>query len=393
MKKYLVGGAVRDLILNQPVIDQDWVIVGAKAQDLLNLGFNQVGKDFPVFLHPETKEEYALARTERKSGKGYTGFVFDFNENITLEQDLERRDLTINAIAMDENNQFIDPFNGIADINQRVLRHISPAFAEDPLRVLRVARFAARFHHLGFTIAPETMQLMQSIVEQGEIETLTAERVWLETEKALKTKNPQIFFSVLKKCHALNILFPEIARLFTQSLHQQNLGQLTFNTLKYTSQMTNDPVTRFAALCCHINAIIQQADFPSRALTTLDQLYNRFKIPTIYKKIANIANRYYQQVDNIERLSAAEVVDLLNHIDVWRNPQHLQQLLFVCYANAKATYNDDKLIYQPKNILEKAYQITKAVSIQAIIAQGFVGKGIQIELNHRRIQALMSLKN
>lgn len=393
MKKYLVGGAVRDLILNQPVIDQDWVIVGAKAQDLLNLGFNQVGKDFPVFLHPETQEEYALARTERKSGKGYKGFVFDFNENITLEQDLERRDLTINAIAMDENNQFIDPFNGIADINQRVLRHISPAFAEDPLRVLRVARFAARFHHLGFTIAPETMQLMQSIVEQGEIETLTVERVWLETEKALKTKNPQIFFSVLKICHALHILFPEIARLFTQSLYQQNLGQLTFNTLKYTSQMTNDPVTRFAALCCHINAIIQQADFPSRALTTLDQLYNRFKIPTIYKKIANIANRYYQQVDNIELLSAAEVVDLLNHIDVWRNPQHLQQLLFVCYANAKATYNDDKLIYQPKNILEKAYQITKAVSIQAIIAQGFVGKGIQIELNHRRIQALISLKN
>ena len=178
MKKYLVGGAVRDILLKQPVTDRDWVVVGAKPHDLLQEGYVQVGKDFPVFLHPKTKEEYALARTERKSGLGYTGFICDFNENITLQQDLERRDLTINAIAMDENQQLIDPFHGVRDINQRILRHVSAAFTEDPLRVLRVARFAARFHHLGFTIATETLNLMQKMVIDGEIQTLTPERVW-----------------------------------------------------------------------------------------------------------------------------------------------------------------------------------------------------------------------
>ncbi len=194
MQTYLVGGAVRDKLLNYPVKDKDWVVVGATPQQFLDDGFKQVGKDFPVFLHPETNEEYALARTERKSGKGYYGFEVHAAPDVTLEQDLERRDLTINAIAMDQQQQLVDPFNGQQDIKDKILRHVSPAYAEDPLRVLRTARFAARFHHLGFSIAPETMQLMTKLAASGELKNLTAERVWQETEKALSERSPQVYF-------------------------------------------------------------------------------------------------------------------------------------------------------------------------------------------------------
>lgn len=389
MKKYLVGGAVRDLLLKQPITDQDWVIVGAEPQDLINQGFIQVGKDFPVFLHPNSKDEYALARTEIKSAKGYTGFICDFNKNITLEEDLVRRDLTINAIAMDENKQFIDPCHGIDDIHQRILRHISPAFAEDPLRVLRVARFAAKFHHLGFTVAPETLQLMQSIVARGEMETLTTERVWKETVKALITDDPHIYFSILKKCHALAILFPEIDCLFTLPFKQQNLGQFTLTALKWLSNMTKEPETRFASLCCHVGLLDSQMP----KLMQLEQLCERLRISNQYKKIASIAARYYQQVHNIEQLSATEIVNLLNNIDVWRNPHHLQQLILVSYADAKASTNNEQLVYPAKDSLQKAYEIAKAVSVKAIIAEGFVGKEIQIELKKRRIEALLVQKN
>lgn len=389
MKKYLVGGAVRDILLKQPVTDRDWVVVGAKPHDLLQEGYVQVGKDFPVFLHPKTKEEYALARTERKSGLGYTGFICDFNENITLQQDLERRDLTINAIAMDENQQLVDPFHGVRDINQRILRHVSAAFTEDPLRVLRVARFAARFHHLGFTIATETLNLMQKMVLDGEIQTLTPERVWKETEKALNTKDPQIFFSILREIGALAILYPEIDKLFSiPNIHQQNLGQFTLSALKYVSEMTNENEIRFATLCCHVETINNAVKSEHPHLIQLEQLCQRCKIPNKYQKIANLACRYCELVHNIGNLSATEIVTLLNNIDVWRNPHHLQQLLIVCCADAKVINHNDRQLYQPKIILEKAYQIAKSVSIKEIIAEGFVGKDIQIELNRRRIKAL-----
>ncbi|VTR54754.1 Multifunctional CCA protein [Serratia fonticola] len=214
MKTYLVGGAVRDTLLNLPVVDHDWVVVGATPADLLALGYQQVGKDFPVFLNPQTHEEYALARTERKSGQGYTGFTCYAAPDVTLEEDLLRRDLTINAMARGDDGVLVDPYNGKADLDARLLRHVSDAFGEDPLRVLRVARFAARFASLGFTVAPETSALMQQMAESGELASLTAERVWKETEKALQSQSPQVYFQVLRDCGALKVLFPEIDALF-----------------------------------------------------------------------------------------------------------------------------------------------------------------------------------
>lgn len=392
MKKYLVGGAVRDLLLNIPVVDRDWVIVGAKSQDLLNQGYVQVGKDFPVFLHPQTKEEYALARTERKNGKGYTGFICDFNDQITIEQDLERRDLTINAIAMDENHHFIDPYYGIKDIKKRILRHVSPAFAEDPLRVLRVARFAARLHYLGFTIAPETMHLMKTIVAQGEMQTLTAERVWKETEKALNTVNPEVYFSVLNKCSALAILFPQIAALFNiTTVNQSNLGFETLLCLNQVASMTKETEVRFAALCYQFDKIEAKSDYQQNKQTginLIEQLTNKVRIPNNYKKIAQLACRYYDQIQHVFNLSPQQIVELLNHLDVWRNPHHLEQVILISHADAKTTNCDNDLIYLQKNYLEQAYYIAKNVSVQQIIQEGFQGKEIQIELNQRRVFAL-----
>lgn len=392
MKKYLVGGAVRDLLLNIPVVDRDWVVVGAKSQDLLNQGYVQVGKDFPVFLHPQTKEEYALARTERKNGKGYTGFICDFNDQITIEQDLERRDLTINAIAMDENHHFIDPYYGIKDIKKRILRHVSPAFAEDPLRVLRVARFAARLHYLGFTIAPETMHLMKTIVAQGEMQTLTAERVWKETEKALNTVNPEVYFSVLNKCSALAILFPQIAALFNiTTVNQSNLGFETLLCLHQVASMTKETEVRFAALCYQFDKIEAKSDYQQNKQTGInyiEQLTNKVRIPNNYKKIAQLACRYYDQIQHVFNLSPQQIVELLNHLDVWRNPHHLEQVILISHADAKTTNRDNDLIYLQKNHLEQAYYIAKNVSVQQIIQEGFQGKEIQIELNQRRVFAL-----
>lgn len=214
MQIYLVGGAVRDNLLGLPVTERDYVVVGSEAQTLLDLGYQPVGRDFPVFLHPQTKEEYALARIERKQGQGYTGFACYAAPDVTLEQDLLRRDLTINAIAQDQAGQLYDPYGGVNDLNDRVLRHISPAFSEDPLRVLRVARFAARFHHLGFSIAPETLALMRQLSRSGELNHLTPERVWKELEKVLTNRNPQIFFEILHDCEALSVLLPEVEALF-----------------------------------------------------------------------------------------------------------------------------------------------------------------------------------
>lgn len=392
MKKYLVGGAVRDLLLNIPVVDRDWVVVGAKSQELLNQGYVQVGKDFPVFLHPQTKEEYALARTERKNGKGYTGFICDFNDQITIEQDLERRDLTINAIAMDENHHFIDPYYGIKDIKKRILRHVSPAFAEDPLRVLRVARFAARLHYLGFTIAPETMHLMKTIVAQGEMQTLTAERVWKETEKALNTVNPEVYFSVLNKCSALAILFPQIAALFNiTTVNQSNLGFETLLCLHQVASMTKETEVRFAALCYQFDKIETKSDYQQNKQTginLIEQLTNKVRIPNNYKKIAQLACRYYDQIQHVLNLSPQQIVELLNHLDVWRNPHHLEQVILISHADAKTTNRDNDLIYLQKNYLEQAYYIAKNVSVQQIIQEGFQGKEIQIELNQRRVFAL-----
>lgn len=254
MQIYLVGGAVRDGLLDIPVFDRDWVVVGATPAELLAMGYQQVGKDFPVFLNPETHEEYALARTERKSGQGYTGFTCYAAPDVTLEEDLLRRDLTINAIARSAEGELIDPYQGVADLQARVLRHVSDAFGEDPLRVLRVARFAARFAHLGFSIAGETLALMRRMAHSGELAALTAERVWKETEKALQSQSPQVYFQVLRDCGALAVLFPEIDALFgvpaPAKWHPEiDTGVHTLMTLAIAARLSPEVEVRFSALC------------------------------------------------------------------------------------------------------------------------------------------------
>ena len=253
MQKFLVGGAVRDRLLKLPVKDCDYMVVGSTPEELLSLGYQQVGKDFPVFLHPETGDEYALARTERKQGSGYNGFSCYSGKDVSLEDDLIRRDLTINAIAEDESGQVFDPYLGLQDLQDKVLRHVSPAFSEDPLRVLRVARFAARFFKLGFCIAPDTLLLMQQLSESGELSHLTPERVWAETEKALITDSPQVYFQVLRDCGALAVLFPEIDNLFgvpgPKRWHPEiDTGIHTLMVVEQSVLLSNDVAFRFACL-------------------------------------------------------------------------------------------------------------------------------------------------
>ena len=359
-KFYLVGGSVRDRLLHLPVVDRDWVVVGATPDELLALGYQQVGKDFPVFLHPITKEEYALARTERKSGKGYTGFICDFSKDITLEQDLIRRDLTINAIAMDEDGNLVDPYHGIDDIKLKLLRHVSPAFREDPLRVLRVARFAARYYHLGFRIASETQKLMEEMVLAGEINTLTPERVWKETEKALASADPQVYFQVLKQCGALAILFPSLI-----------LSNTVADALKKSTLLTDDLTVRFAVLFGELT-------------TEAEKLCSQIKAPNQYTKLAIMVQQYRLKVENVTQLTAEQIIDLFNRIDVWRNPHHLNQLIIASQSYAKTES------FPQAKYLERAYKLAHGVNVQNIIAEGYKGKLIQDELQKRRIEALLN---
>jgi tRNA nucleotidyltransferase (CCA-adding enzyme) len=360
-KIYLVGGSVRDRLLNLPIVDRDWVVVGATPDELLSLGYQQVGKDFPVFLHPTTKEEYALARTERKSGKGYTGFICDFSKDITLEQDLTRRDLTINAIAMDEEGHIVDPYHGVDDIKLKLLRHVSPAFREDPLRVLRVARFAARYHHLGFKIAPETKNLMKEMVLAGEINTLTPERVWKETEKALGSLDPQVYFEVLDQCGALTLLFPSL--IFSNTVA---------DALKKSTLLTDDLTVRFAVLC---------GEFLTKP--ELEKLCLKIKAPNQYTKLALIVQQYRSNVEKVTQLTAEQIIELLNRIDVWRNPFHLEQLIVASQSYAKTAS------FPQATYLEQAYKLAYDVNVQHIIAEGYSGKLIHDELQRRRIEALL----
>jgi len=294
MKIYLVGGAVRDKLLNLPVTERDWVVVGATPEEMIKLGFIPVGKDFPVFLHPETKEEYALARTERKTGHGYKGFEFHASPDVTLEQDLQRRDLTINAMAEDEDGTIIDPCGGQDDLKIRMLRHISPAFAEDPVRILRVARFAARFYHLGFRVAHGTNALMRKMVREGEADYLVPERVWAELVKALSTNNPQRFFMALRGCGALAVLFPEIDREYPQGeqAHGNNSVPAALAALQQASRVSDSPQVRFAVL---MQALGRDLDREQR-IEQVNALCERLRAPKEFSQLATAAIRYENDI-------------------------------------------------------------------------------------------------
>ena len=404
MKTYLVGGAVRDQLLGLPTHEYDWVVVGATPQEMLAQGYQQVGKDFPVFLHPETHDEHALARTERKSGSGYTGFICHADPEVTLEQDLLRRDLTINAIAQDSDGSLIDPYQGRRDLELRILRHVSPAFSEDPLRVLRIARFAARFHLLGFTIAPETQALMKQIVNSGEIAHLTAERAWKETEKALSTQSPQVFFQVLRDCGALAVLFPEIDNLFgvpaPEKWHPEiDTGVHVLMVLEVAAQLSDDIDIRFSALLHDVGkGLTPKEEWPHHhghglaGVRLVENICQRFKIPTSTRELARLVSEFHDQIHTIYKLRASTLLNLFNTIDVWRKPSRLEQMALVSEADYRGRAGWQNRAYPQADYLKQAYAVANSVSVKDIVDAGYTGAEIKNQLNQRRTSALAQWK-
>ncbi|WP_413285810.1 multifunctional CCA addition/repair protein [Vibrio sp. MA40-2] len=403
MQTYLVGGAVRDKLLNLPCDDHDWVVVGSTVDEMLSRGFHTVGKDFPVFLHPKTKQEYALARTERKSGVGYKGFQCHFSSDVSLEDDLMRRDLTINAMAQDNHGIIIDPFDGQKDLNHRLLRHVSTAFAEDPLRILRVARFAARFFTLGFTIAPETMELMKAMVTSGELAHLTQERVWQEWHKSLKTERPDVFLSVLKECGALAVILPELDCLFgvpqPEKWHPEiDTGIHTLLVTQQAAQLTNSPIVRFAAQVHDLGkGVTPQSEWPSHkmhahtGLAIIKSLCDRVRVPNDYKEIALAVCAQHTNIHRAEELKPATYLKILNKLDVWRKPEKLEQVLIACVADSQGRTGHQQSDYPQKKRFENAYKAALSVNVQDVIKDGFKGQGIREELDKRRVTAITNI--
>nr|WP_154324499.1 multifunctional CCA addition/repair protein [Pantoea sp. 201603H] len=400
MKKYLVGGAVRDDLLKLPVKDKDWVVVGATPEVMLNQGYQQVGRDFPVFIHPQSREEYALARTERKSGQGYTGFVTWYAPDVTLEQDLQRRDLTINAIARDENGAYIDPYGGRDDIEKRLLRHISDAFKEDPLRVLRVARFAARFAHLNFRIADETLALMRHMAESGELAHLTPERVWKETENALQSRNPHVYFQVLRDCHALAILFPEIDNLYGVPApikwHPEiDTGVHTLMTLAIAAQLSPEIDVRFATLCHDVGKALTPVEkWPSHpghgaaGVALVEGLCQRLRVPNAIRDLAMLVAEFHDMVHTIEQRAAESIIQLFDRIDAWRKPHRVEQIALTSEADARGRSGLEAKPYPQGNYLREAFQIAADVSSKSVVEAGFKGPAVREELSKRRVLAI-----
>ncbi|MDR8524841.1 multifunctional CCA addition/repair protein [Shewanella fidelis] len=405
MKIYLVGGAVRDKLLNLDVKDHDYMVVGATPEKMLAEGFTQVGKDFPVFLHPKTQQEYALARTERKTAAGYGGFSVDAAPHVTLEQDLLRRDLTVNAIAQDEQGKLYDPYNGISDIENRILRHVSDAFIEDPLRVLRVARFAARFHTLGFTIATETLELMSKLSQSGELEALTPERVYIELNKALSSASPQVFFEILRQCGALKVLFPEIDALFgvpqPEKWHPEiDTGIHTLMVLQQAAKLSQDNAVRFAALVHDLGkALSPKAHLPKhhghgqKGLPLIKALCTRYRVPNEYRDLALLVSDQHQNIHNVWQLRADTIVSLFDKADFWRKPQRLEQLLLACEADSKGRLGLELQPYPQAGYLKNCFKAASDIAVQSIIEKGFKGAEIRAQLSVERVAAVQKIKD
>ncbi|URJ25151.1 multifunctional CCA addition/repair protein [Candidatus Blochmannia ocreatus (nom. nud.)] len=404
MKKYLVGGAVRDMLLKLPIKEKDWVIVGSNPQEMLNTGYSQVGKDFPVFLHPKTHEEYALARTERKSGLGYTGFICNTTSSITIEEDLYRRDLTINAMAYDPNtNVIIDPYHGQQDIQLRLLRHVSHTFNEDPLRVLRVARFAAKLAYMHFTIAPDTLALMKTMSK--ELITIPSERIWTETKKALITNSPQIYFKILYYCGALKILFPEINMLFNkfsiaENHTEMNIGAYTMQALSKIAFLTNDINIRFSILCRDLdtkfffnktqnNINTNYINKKQSGISNIRNLCNRLKIPNKIRNFAETVSKYRNYLYNFKQLPSEILIILFNNFDCWHYPNKIEKIILINKSNITKykKFQNDALSDQEK-FLRSAFSIAQKISTVNIINDGFTGVNISKELYLRRLHAL-----
>lgn len=397
MKIYTVGGAVRDKLLGQSVQDRDFVVVGATASELEQAGYKAVGRDFPVFLHPDTHEEYALARTERKSGAGYTGFTVHATPDVTLEQDLARRDITINAMAEDENGNIIDPFNGRDDLQQGLLRHVSPAFIEDPLRILRVARFAAR---LDFQVADSTHELMRELSASGELETLTAERVWQELERALAEPRPRRFFEVLRDCGALSVLFPEIDRLFgvpqPEKHHPEiDTGIHTLMVLDQAARLSVEPVVRFAALTHDLGkGTTPEREWPrhiaheQRGVKIIEKLCERLKAPNQFRELAVMTAREHGRAHRALEMRADTILNLLEATDAFRRPQRFEQFLLACEADSKGRTGLEERDYPQAQLLRQSLRTASSVDAASLVKQGMHGHEIAEELRKIRGQAI-----
>lgn len=355
MKIYLVGGAVRDKLLGLPVKERDYVVVGADENEMLKLGYQQVGKEFPVFLHPKTREEYALARAERKTGPGYKGFAVDASKTVTLEEDLKRRDLTINAMAETDEGALVDPYHGKQDLDQKILRHVSEAFAEDPVRILRVGRFLARYACLGFSVAPETTALMKQMVSAGEVNALVAERVWKELERALGEKNPEKFFEVMQSCGAFEILFPAFDD------QQQALKALTA-----ASELSDDTTVRFAALLF--------------AAEDTDALCRRFRAPNQYQQLAKMVHRFHAEAFTAKSASDEALLELFSKLDIFRRTDRFESFLLACQAVASVlaekSYDADWL--------RACANAARSFPPQTLVEQGLDGAELAAQLKLKR---------
>lgn len=404
MHIYLVGGAVRDKLLNYPSIERDWVVVGATAQDMLNQGFSQVGKDFPVFLHPKTKEEYALARTERKTAPGYSGFSFNIASDVTLEQDLARRDLTINAIAQDENGNLIDPYGGQQDINTKTLRHVSDAFSEDPVRILRIARFAARYHHLGFRIAKETLTLMTTMVQAGEADALVAERVWKETARALGERNPQVFIEVLRQCGALERIMPELDALFgvpqpAEHHPEIDTGRHALMCLQQAAKVSDNTCVRFATLvhdlgkaCTPEELLPRHHGHEKKGLSQVKSLCRRLSVPNDCKKLALAVCEFHTHCHRATELNPSTVNKLFNNLGAYKHTDFFEQFLQCCQADAQGRTGFEERPYPQAQYLKEALASCQGVNAATFMKEGLQGPAIGEAMTAARIQCIKVFK-
>ena len=400
VKTYLVGGSVRDELLGQPASDQDWVVVGSSPEEMVEQGYKQVGKDFPCFLHPETHEEYALARTERKSGRGYKGFVCEFGPDITLEEDLSRRDLTINAIAKTPEGNLVDPFNGVADLKAGVLRHVSTAFAEDPLRVLRVARFAARFADLGFEIHPDTLSLMGELVTAGEMAELTPERVWKEMHRALTEARPSEFFRVLRRCGALQLLIPEIAVLFgvpqpVEHHPEVDTGDHVMLVIDYARKYYDKPIITWAGLMHDLGKGVTARDqWPKHTqhealgVPLVEDVCGRFKVPNDYKALAVLATKQHLRCHKLLDMRAGSILKLLEAVDGIRRPQRLRDFVEVCSADARGRLGLEQREYPQARLLIEIAAAAKNFDVAPLIEKGYQGMKLAEQIRQARIAVI-----
>jgi tRNA nucleotidyltransferase (CCA-adding enzyme) len=404
MIRYHVGGCVRDKLLGLPVKDYDWVVVGSTPQEMIDAGYRPVGQDFPVFLHPKTREEHALARTERKTGPGYTGFTFHAAPDVTLEEDLARRDLTINAMAETESGEIVDPFNGQQDLKDRLLRHVSPAFVEDPVRILRVARFAARFADLGFEVAGETRELMRQMVDNGEVDALVPERVWQETLRALQESRPEIFFEELRKCDALARLFPEIDCLFGVPQPEQHhpeidTGVHTMMVLQQAVKLSDDPAVRFAALVHDLGKgttpheeLPSHIDHEERGVPLVESLCDRYKIPNDFRDLAILVTRYHLHYHRASELKDATLLKTLESVDAFRRPQRFEQFLLACEADSRGRPGYEERVFDQPRIYREAFAAASAIEAAPFVEQGLEGKAIAEAIHRARLTAVSQVR-